>query len=164
MTKVITPRRLPPARISQQGLALVETAIALPILILLMIPVGELVRAFFQYSLMAHHTRSALRYVAEHAVIDTTGLPVISADLTLAAKNIVVYGSKVSTSTPVFPGLSVLEVSAPIVTADGNILLTVTHPYQSLLPFGGRIPGLKSGADIMINNLPLTVSYTMRPL
>lgn len=164
MTHLIFPTRLTPAKFPQQGLALVETAIALPILILLMIPVGELVRAFVQYSLMAHHTRSALRYVAERAVIDTTGLPVISADLTLAAKNIVVYGGPVATATPAFPGLSVLEVSAPVVTADGNIFLTVTHPYQSLLPFGGRIPGLKYGADIMINNLPLTVSYTMRPL
>ena len=69
----------------QRGLALTEAAIALPILLLVLVPVGEVVRAFVQYSILAHHTRSAVRYVAERAINDTTGVPAISAELAAAA-------------------------------------------------------------------------------
>ena len=62
------------------------------------------------------------------------------------------------------PGLTIAEVSAPMVTTGGDIFLTVTHEYQSLLPLGGRLPALGYGADLTMRKKPLTVSYTMRPL
>jgi hypothetical protein len=148
----------------QRGLALTEAAIALPILLLVLVPVGEVVRAFVQYSILAHHTRSAVRYVAERAINDTTGVPVISAELAAAAQNIVVYGSPVAGGAPVLPGLTVAEVSPPVITAGGDVYLSVTHPYDSALALGGRLPAFGYAADLTLADLPLTVSYTMRPL
>jgi Flp pilus assembly protein TadG len=148
----------------QRGLALVEAAIAIPIVLLLLIPVAEIVRAFVQLSTLSHQTRSAVRYLAENAVSDTTGVPVLTADLIAKARNLVVYGSPDGGTTPAFPGLTTSEVMTPVITSEGNISLTVTHPYQSLLQLGGRLPGFGYGADMTLKNLPLTVTYSMRPL
>lgn len=148
----------------QRGLALTEAAIALPLTLLVMIPVGEVVRAFYQYSVLAHQTRSAVRYVAERAIDDTTGVPIISAQLAAAAQNIVVYGSPVANGTAVLPGLTVSQVTPPVITTGGDVFITVTYRYQSMLPLGGRLPAFGFGSDITMADLPLTVSYTMRPL
>lgn len=153
-----------PRKRRQRGLALVEAAIALPLLLLVLIPVGEVVRAFVQYNILAHQTRSAVRHVAERAINDTTGVPDIDADLVAEARNIVVYGSPVAGAAPLLPGLTIAEVSPPVITAGGDVYMTVTHPYRSLLPLGGRLPGLGYAADLTLADLPLTVSYTMRPL
>lgn len=156
------PRPRPPRR--QRGLALIEAVVALPVVLLVLIPVGEVVRAFVQYSILAHHTRSAVRYVAERAVNDTTGVPDINAALAAAAQNVVVYGSPVVNGTPVLPGLTISEVSPPVITTSGDVFLTVTHPYKSALSLGGRLPAFGFGADLTLADRPLTVSYTMRPL
>jgi Flp pilus assembly protein TadG len=148
----------------QRGMALVEAAIALPLLLLLLIPVGEITRLFVQYSTLAHHTRSAVRHVAERAINDTTGKPVITPGLTAAARNIIVYGTPGGGGEPLFPGLSIDQVSPPVITAEGNVRLSVTHPYRSLLQLGGRLPGLGFAADLTLKDMPLTVTYTMRPL
>lgn len=148
----------------QRGLALTEAAIALPLALLVMIPVGEVVRAFYQYSVLSHQTRSAVRYVAERAIDDTTGVPIISAQLAAAAQNIVVYGSPVANGTAVLPGLTVSQVTPPVITTGGDVFITVTYRYQSMLPLGGRLPAFGFGTDISMADLPLTVAYTMRPL
>ena len=100
MTRLVTD----PFR-AQRGMALVEAAIALPLVLLVLIPVGEITRLFVQYSTLAHHTRSAVRYVAERAISDTTGKPVITPALTTAAQNIVVYGAPMGGGEPVIDGL-----------------------------------------------------------
>ena len=151
-------------RNAQRGMALVEAAIALPLVLLLLIPVGEITRVFVQYSILAHHTRSAVRYVAERAISDTTGKPVITPALITAAQNIVVYGAPAGGGEPVIPGLDIAEVSPPVITADGDVLLNVTHTYQSLLQLGGSLPGFGFAADLTLEDLPMTVAYTMRPL
>jgi hypothetical protein len=156
-------RRHRPTR-QQRGLALAEAAIALPLLLLVLIPVGEVVRAFVQYSILAHQTRSAVRYVAERAINDTTGVPEIDAALSAAAQNIVVYGSPVAGSSTVLPGLTLAEVSPPVITAGGDVFMSVTHPYESALPLGGRLPAFGYGLDLTLADIPLTVSYTMRPM
>lgn len=148
----------------QRGLALVEATIALPIVLLLLIPVGEVVRAFVQYNILAHHMRSAVRYTAERAIDDTTGVPAISAALAAAARNIAVYGSPVANGSPVLPGLTLAEVSPPVITAGGDVFMTATHRYKSALSLGGRLPAFGFGDDLTLADRPLTVSYTMRPL
>lgn len=154
----ISPCRERAAR--QRGLALVEATIAIPILVLLLIPVGEIVRAFVQYSTLSHSARNAVRYVAEHAISDTTGVPVITAELTAAARNLVVYGAPIALTSPMIPGLTVSEVSVPVIRADGNVEISVIHPYQSLLPLGGVLPLL----GLSLKDIPLTVTYSQRPL
>lgn len=164
MSPTGSSKHLPARRYPQRGLALVEAAIAIPLVLVLLIPMAEIVRAFVQLSTLSHNTRSAVRYLAEYAITDTTGVPVISSELTATAKNLVVYGSPVTGSAPAFPGLTVEEVLTPVVTAEGNISLTVTHPYQSMLPLGGSIPFFGYGTTISLYHIPLTVTYTMRPL
>ena len=53
---------------SIHGLAVVEMAIVLPILMLLTLAAGEFGRAFIQYSRLSHRVQAAARFVAENAL------------------------------------------------------------------------------------------------
>ena len=163
MSRLRLPRTSRPPR-AQRGLALAEAAVALPVVLIVLVPVGELTRLFVQYSTLSHHTRSAVRYVAERAISNTTGKPVITPALVAAAQNLIVYGDIAGGSTPVIPGLTVAEVSPPVITTAGDVQVGVTHPYQSLLQLGGRLPMLGFAGDLSLDDLPMTVTYTMRPL
>ena len=81
------------ARRRQRGLAIVEATLALPVLLVVMMPIVEIGRAFVQYAELSHRVRAATRYAAELALTGTTGVPVITAELATAATNLVVYGS-----------------------------------------------------------------------
>lgn len=68
------PRKSPFAAHRMRGLALVETALALPILLLLWVTTLEVGRAFVQYSVLSHHVHASARYLAERALDGTTGV------------------------------------------------------------------------------------------
>ena len=148
------------ARRRQRGLAVVEATLALPVLLVVMMPIVEIGRAFVQYAELSHRVRAATRYVAELALSGTTGVPVITAELATAATNLVVYGSTVVGGPVTIPGLSSAEVTVSL-TADNQVNVAVTHPYQSLV--AGLLPGLGFGADI-VTAITMTMTATQRPL
>lgn len=124
----------------QGGVALVELALVIPFLLVMAILVAEFGRAIYQYNTLAKSVRDAARYLTMH----TPGTHVAE------AQNLVVYGSTVSGSTPLAPGLATSMVSAtwpaaplginpPITT----VRVTITgYSFQSMwpavfgLPFG----------------------------
>ena len=53
---------------SCKGVAAVEFVIAVPVLLLVMLAVAELGRAFLQYDTLSYSIRSSARYVSEHAL------------------------------------------------------------------------------------------------
>jgi len=145
---------------TQRGLAIVEAAPSLPVLTLLLLPVVEIGRAFVQYSELSHRVRAATRHVAEHALDGTTGVPVIDAALRAEAINLVVYGSSVANGTTTIPGLSTAEVDVTL-RADGQVRVSVSHPYQSLV--GGILPGVGFGPNVS-TAITMLADATMRPL
>ena len=106
------------------GLAVVEMAIVLPILILLTLAAGEFGRAFIQYSRLSHRVQSAARFVAENALQGTTGVALLTNDIETQAGNLVVYGTTAPGTTPAVPGLSTTDVVITV-TPEGLISVSI---------------------------------------
>jgi hypothetical protein len=90
-------------RRSQRGVAVVELALVIPMLMLLMLIVTELGRAVMQYNTLAKSVRDGARYL-------TMQLP--GTKLT-EARNLVVYGNTAGTGSPLVPGLTTTHVPDP---------------------------------------------------
>jgi Flp pilus assembly protein TadG len=103
---------------NEKGVALTEFALALPMLLMLMLPILEFGRAYYQYNTLAKSVRQAARYLSVRS-------PGVDVD---KAKNIVVYGNPAGTGTPLVPGLSLSNVPAPTWRTIGSypVLNTVT--------------------------------------
>jgi Flp pilus assembly protein TadG len=102
----------------EKGVALTEFALALPMLLIVMLPILEFGRAYYQYNTIAKSVRQAARYLSVRS-------PGVDVD---KARNIVVYGNPAGTGTPLVPGLSLSNVPTPTWSTTGSypILNTVT--------------------------------------
>lgn len=131
-----------PRRQLQRGVAIVEFALALPLLLLLTFTVTELGRALYQYNTLAKSVRDAARYLS----MQQPGTH------TAEARNLIVYGNTAGTGTPLALGLTLAQVPTPVwQTAGVNpVINTVTvringYQFQSMFStaFGytfGTIP------------------------
>lgn len=147
-------------RRKQSGMAMVEIVIVTPLLLLLVLGVSELGKAFVQQNTLNKSVRDAARQVAGSALLGTTGTVFLTADLIADASNLVVYGNVDGVGSPQLPGLSVDQV---IVSDAGNDLVTVqaNYPY---IPIVGPVLetfGIGAGPSLEIT---LTASLTMRAL
>lgn len=131
-----------PRRQLQRGVAIVEFALVLPLLLLLTFTVTELGRALYQYNTLAKSVRDAARYLS----MQQPGTH------TAEARNLIVYGNTAGTGTPLALGLTLAQVPTPVwQTAGVNpVINTVTvringYQFQSMFStaFGytfGTIP------------------------
>jgi Flp pilus assembly protein TadG len=123
----------------QHGVALVEFALILPMLILFSLFTIEFGRAMYQYNILAKSVRDAARYLSIQ-------LPNTHAT---EARNLIVYGNLAGTGTPLVTGLNTSNVPTPTwqdIGAD-PVITTVTvrvsgYSFVSMwtsvygLPFG----------------------------
>lgn len=116
-------------RTRQNGAAMIELALILPLLLLLTFITTEFGRAIYQYNSIAKSVRDAVRYLS----VQTPGTHMDE------ARNLAVYGNTAGTGTPVAPGLAISHVSLPIWQAVGSnpvintVTVTVTgYPFQSM--------------------------------
>jgi hypothetical protein len=124
----------------QQGLAVVEFAIVLPVIVLIALAVTELGRGLYQYNTLTKAVRDGARYLSDVAVVPP-GIVDISPFVS-NTQNLVVYGDVDGGSTPVLPGLSTGDVSvnAIAVTLPGggittnHIQVSATHTFVPLFP------------------------------
>jgi Flp pilus assembly protein TadG len=144
----------------QTGIAMTEMVIITPVLLLLLLAVSELGKAFVQYNTLTKSVREAARQVSAVALLGTTGTVVISPDIEAAAKNLVVYGNIAGGGSPQLPALSTNHVS---VTDAGNdmVLVQANYPYQPLT--GPFLPMIGLGEEPSMG-ITLTASVTMRAL
>jgi Flp pilus assembly protein TadG len=89
----------------QKGVALVEFALILPFLLLLSIMTIELGRAIWEYNILTKSVRDAARYLS----IQTPGSPI---EIN-RARNLMVYGNRGGTGSPLAVGLSLSNVPEP---------------------------------------------------
>ena len=150
---------------SQRGVAIVEFTIVLPILLVLILVVAELGRAFLQFNALTRAVRDSARYVAANAIsgqsqtIDvSTSAPIYS-----EAQNLVVYGqiSPQATPQPLLPGLDPNDVTISNPAGTEDITVNVSYTYQPML--GTLLPGLFYGSDLT-TTYPLQAQVTMRVL
>lgn len=89
---------------AQKGVAIVEFALVLPLLLLLTFITTELGRAIYQYNILTKSVRDGARYLS-------TQQPGSAAAIT-TARNLMVYGNPAGTGSPLAIGLSLSHVPA----------------------------------------------------
>lgn len=143
----------------QRGLAVVEMAIVLPLLLLLLLGAAEIGRAFYEYNTLQKTVRDGARYLAENASPGSTGIIIITPTVATTTRNLVAYGSPV-------PGRPLLRGLAP-----DNVTITVPNPTHvavtanyTYTPMFVSIPtfGLRAG-NITVPTA-FRASVTMRAL
>jgi len=124
----------------QQGLAVVEFAIILPVVVLIALAVVELGRGLYQYNTLTKSVRDGVRYLSDVA-IGPLGTIDISPHVS-GTQNLVVYGDIDGGSTPILPGLATSDVSvtAVAVTLPGggittnHVQVSANHTFTPLFP------------------------------
>ncbi len=131
----------------QRGVAAVELALVLPVLLLLTFTTTEFGRAIYHYGVLTHSVRQAVRYLS-------TQTPGEGAE---TARKLVIYGNPEGTGTPLLPGLSATQVPDPSWAYLGAappiqvVTVRVTgYRFQSMLTtfFGQRLLGPITFSDI----------------
>lgn len=146
----------------QRGVAMVEFAIALPLLLLLLLGVAEFGRMLFHYNGLLQASRDAARYAAGEAWNATLGRVELSDDLKAATRNVAVYGVPSSNAgfAAVVPALTTSHVT--VVSAPGDnryVQVSIAYPFQPVL---GVLPNFY-GDDIPLS-VTLNASVVMRAL
>jgi len=154
-----------------RGLAMVEFTILLPVLLLLLLAIGELGRALYQYAQLEKITRNTARYVAEQAHQDSSTAIDLTASVTTPARNLAVTGNVrgVSSGTtgeavlPLLPGLQGSDVTFTEVGGD-SVLVTISYQFKPML-FGStlKLPTFGQGSDVDLN-FKMVSSVIMRVL
>lgn len=145
----------------QRGVAMVEFAITLPLLLLLLFAIGEFGRMLFQYNTLLQANRDAVRYVSGKAWNSTLGQVELSAALQTQTKNLAVYGVPAPStgSNAMVKGLTTNDVQ---VTAVGTQHIQVSTSYTFVPLLGSGIPGfLGKGVKL---GFPLVATTVMRAL
>jgi len=136
----------------QQGIAAVEFAITLPLLLLLMLATAEFGRLFSQYDTLTKSVRDSARYVASKAAVGSTSVVNIDSATALAAQNLAVYGNVNGTGSTLLPGLKAGNITAAD-AGNGYISVTASYTYSPML--GSSIP------TFGLTTKPLSLSFTL---
>jgi hypothetical protein len=140
----------------QHGVALVEFALVLPVLLVLTFVVTEFGRALYQYNTLTKSVRDASRYLS----MQMPGTKIAE------AKNLIVYGNIAGTGNPLARGLSIANVPDPTwqPTPTGGVPATIPTVKVSItnytfIPMVTGVFGLNFG-NVNYNE----ISATMRAI
>jgi len=138
----------------QNGGALVELALILPLLLLMTFITTEFGRAMYQYNTITKSVRDAVRYLS----MQTPGTSMTE------ARNLVVYGNLAGNGQPLALGLTTAQVLAPTWQYAGSLpainTVTVTVSGYTYRPLFGSVFGISFGGA---NGIPFgNISASMR--
>jgi Flp pilus assembly protein TadG len=143
-----------------RGIATLEMAIALPVLLFLMMATVEIGRLLAQYNALTKSVRGAARYLASNAALGTTGVVNISPQVQTATANLAVTGNVSGTGRALLPGLVPGNITVSNQGA-GYVAVSATYTYQPLL--GATLPNFGNGARVAFG-IPLNATVVMRAL
>lgn len=149
---------------SQRGIAMVEFAIALPLLLLLLLGIAEFGRMLYQYNSLLQASRDAVRFAAGEAWNATLGkvdLPSSDGTLEAQTKNVAVYGVPANPNgyPAVVPGLTAANVQVSTQGTD-HVRVSITYTFQPVI--GNALPTF-FGSPIPLN-VQLVATTVMRAL
>lgn len=125
----------------QKGVALVEFALILPFLLLLSVIAIDFGRAIWEYNTLTKSVRDAARYLSIQTPGDATAIT--------RARNLMVYGNRSGTGTPLAMGLSLANVPPP----------------TSGVPLSGCCYWQTAGTGPVIRTITVRITgYTFRPM
>jgi Flp pilus assembly protein TadG len=157
--KVLPEHNMPWKR-NQRGVAAIEMAITLPVLLMLLLGTAELGRAFYQYNALTKSIRAAARYLSTQALDGTSGVITLTGAKQTATKNLVVYSNTDGGAEPIIASLGTGDVTVTQVDSE-HIEVSVSFDYQ---PMFFRIPSFGTSASDVSTDLTLTASATMRAI
>lgn len=152
--------RRPPSRWGCRGIATIELAIALPVLLLMMTATVELGRLLSEYDTLTKSVRNGARYLASNATLGTTGVVSITAAVQTATANLVVTGNVNGTGASLVPGLGTGNVTVANAGA-GYVSVSAAYTYQPIL--GATLRTFGNGPGIALG-IPLNATVVMRAL
>lgn len=142
-----------PLKTKQTGVALVEFALILPLLLLLTFITTEYGRALYQYNTLTKSVRDAARYLSTQNPGDTTKYAI--------AKNLVVYGNPSGSGSPIVIGLTTALVPDPVWQSVGAApvinVVTIRISGYTFTPLFASVFGVSFG-----NISYADISATMR--
>ena len=146
---------------AQKGVAMVEFAIALPLLLLLLLAIAEFGRMLYHYNNLLQANRDAVRYLAGKSWNTTLGQVVIDSELAATTKNLAVYGVPVAQpgNEEVVPGLSTDDVTVGTVGTE-HVQVSTSYVFRPVI--GNGLPALIG--DAIPLNFPLVATTVMRGL
>lgn len=146
----------------QKGLAAVEATIVFPIMLLLLLAIGEFGRVLYQYNTLSKAVRASARTVS----VSPGDNFVLDDDMMARTRNMILYGQETVGSTTVLPGLSAGDISfsgpfnMPVTSENRYVEVRVSYDWQ---PVFGDTFNTFFGNTISLN-FPLQTSMTMRVL
>lgn len=148
---------------TQRGVAMIEFAISLPLLLLLLLAIAEFGRMLYQYNSLLQASRDAGRFVAGQAWNATLGTVDLQSGGALEAqtKNVALYGVPANPNgyPPVVTGLTAASVQVSALGTD-HVRVSISYTFQPVI--GSGLPALIGAAMPM--NVPLVATTVMRAL
>jgi Flp pilus assembly protein TadG len=147
---------------AQRGVAMVEFAITLPLLLLLLLAIAEFGRMLYHYNNLLQANRDAVRYLAGEAWNGNLGQVEIDPVLEARTKNLAVYGVPVpQPGNEVVPGLTTDDVTVgPVAVGSDHVQVSTSYVFQPVI--GSGLPALIG--DAIPLNFPLVATTVMRGL
>ena len=142
---------------NQRGLAAVEFAIVVPVMLFLMLATAEFGRVFYQYNTLTKAVQAGARY-ASRPLLKTNKLTNLDDDFVQRIQNFVVYGKENvdGTDTAVLDGFTATGANVVISssTADKTITIEATYSYSLMVLsdfplFGYSFPTLTLRASVV---------------
>lgn len=123
----------------QKGIASIEFAVSVILLLVLMLAVAELGRAFYSYNTLTKAVRSGVRYISDNA-LNTVGVVALTGQKIADTRNMVIYG-QLNAGTPVLPSMdaSSIDVVQAFPSGVANPYVQVTANYE-FTPIFAAIP------------------------
>jgi Flp pilus assembly protein TadG len=140
----------------QRGVAIVEFALVLPVLLVLTFTVIEFGRALYQYNTLTKAVRDGARYLSMQ--MPNTNVA--------EAKNLMVFGNTAGTGNPLVLGLSLTNVPDPQwdATPTGGVPTTIPTVRVSINNYT-FVPMVPSVFGLNIGNITYNeISATMRAI
>lgn len=146
---------------AQRGVAMVEFAIALPLLLLLLLAIGEFGRMLYHYNSLLQASRDAGRYVAGQAWNATLGQIDLNGDLQSKTRSVAVYGVPANPGgyAPVVPQLTTADVTVEPVGGE-HVRVSIAYLFRPVI--GASLPTF-FGEPIVLG-ITLNSSVVMRVL
>ncbi|MDP3978190.1 MAG: TadE/TadG family type IV pilus assembly protein [Pseudomonas sp.] len=153
---------------AQCGVAMVEFAITLPLLLLLLLAIGEFGRMLYHYNNLLQANRDAVRYLAGQAwnanlgKVEVDPISPIDPALEAATKSLAVYGVPVpQPGKEVVPVNDSSELQVEIRAVDTeHVRVTTRYVFKPVI--GNSLPALIGNAIPL--NIPLVATTVMRGL
>jgi Flp pilus assembly protein TadG len=131
-----------------------ETAITMPLLVLLLLATAEFGHAFWEYSTLTKAVRDGGRFASAQGLLGSTGVVIITNQLRTDVGNIVVYGNTAGSGNPVLAGFAPGNVT---IDAPGNrdVIISASYVYD---PLFGVLPAFYGA----VYNAPFTLDAAIR--